>query len=150
MNTVLNNILTQPVVGSAALLCMQLITCLACLIVNYSASHLPCTSIPLDLHHIRPEACIWASLGKLAAATCEHMIVDGRTRYPYYPLHGRPAGEAYNAYYARPGAAFSQQVSHEASTRRPSACCLVRRPHACHRIGHGRRRDKDPSTCHLR
>ena len=34
---------------------------------------------------------IRASLGKRAAATCEHMIVDGRTRYPYYyPLHGRP------------------------------------------------------------
>jgi len=37
-------------------------------------------SIALDLHQIRPARGIRpASLGKLAAATCEHMIVDGRT-----------------------------------------------------------------------
>ena len=106
-----------------------------------------CTSIPLDLHQIRPEACIRASLGKRAAATCEHMIVDGRTRYPYYyPLHGRP-GKRTTRTTRGPASSSAQQVSHEASTRRPSACCLVRRPHACHRIGGDATKIHRPATC---
>lgn len=43
----------------------------------------------LDLLQIRPERPRPASLGKLPIATCEHMIVDGRTRslvpYPLSP-----------------------------------------------------------------
>jgi hypothetical protein len=70
------------------------------------------------------------------------MIFDGRTRSslvvatPIPTRPGRGPGKR-TTRTTRGPASFSQshQVSHEASTHRPSACCLVRRPHACHRIG---------------